>query len=377
MTGVDESPRDLLRLAEDQSLGSRRVLANSLSDLFAERQPELSDREQALMGDILNKLIADFETAVRREMAERLAARSAVPQEVIVALANDEIEVARPVLLHSPLLHDQELIEVIRSRGRQHQMSVAMRDMVSETVSEVLVETADRDVITTLLSNKNASISDATMSYLVEESRQIDSYQEPLVLREDLNPELARKIYGCVAAELKNRLVARYDLDPAVLDREFQGLPSDLVEDDAEPFGDAAPKSASQDLARVLADSREITPELLIKVLRSGKVDLFEALFGQVAGLRPPILQQVLYGSEGKALAAACRALGVPKSRFIELFLLIRRAQTKSNTTPAREVGTVVQYFDRITPAIALEALRHWHGDGDEGLVAQAGGGVH
>lgn len=376
MTGVKESPKDLLRLAEDPSRGGRRMLADTISDLFAERQPALNDRERALIGDILKKLIADFETAMRREMAERLAARDAVPQEVIVALANDEIAVAQPILLHSPLLRDRELIAVIRNRSRQHQMSIAMRDMVSEAVSDVLVETADRDVITTLLGNNNARISDATLNYLVEEARQVDSYQEPLVLREDLSAELAKKIFTCVAAELKDRLVARFDLDPEVLDREFEGLPSNLVDDDGDPFGEVAPRSASQDLARILGDSREITPELMIKVLRGGKVDLFEALFGQVAGLRAPILQQVLYGSEGKAFAAACRALGVPKSRFIELFLLIRRAQTKSNTTPAREVGTVVQYFDRITPAIALEAMRHWHGDGDEGHVAQAGGGA-
>jgi hypothetical protein len=112
-----------------------------------------------------------------------------------------------------------------------------------------------------------------------------------------------------------------------------------------------------------LAGAREITPDFLVKVLRAGRVNLFEALIGQLTGLDAPTLRKLLYDTDGKALAGICRAVGIPKKQFIEVYLLIRRSQATSRTTFTREVGTIVRYFDRIAPADALEALAHWRGD--------------
>jgi len=208
MIGDCGSFQHLLRLAAGQSTGERKALAVSLVDLLAETKPDPSEREAALIGDILNKLIRDFETTVRRELADRLARLERAPREVIVALANDEIEVAKPLLLQSPVLHDQDLIEITRKRSRRHQMSIALRAMVSEAVSDALVEAGDEAVITSLLGNKKAEISDATLAYLVEDARRVDSYQEPLVLRADLSDDLAKRIYTFVAQDLRNRILS-------------------------------------------------------------------------------------------------------------------------------------------------------------------------
>ena len=55
--------------------------------------------------------------------------------------------------------------------------------------------------------------------------------------------------------------------------------------------------------------------------------------------------------------------MGIPKKPFIEIYLLIRRSQGAPGSTFTREVGSIVRYFDRITPANALEALAHWRGE--------------
>ncbi len=372
MIGDCESSQQLLRLATGRSAGERMVLATSLVDLLKEMELNLSEREAALIDDILNKLIGDFETAVRRELADRLASLELAPHEVIVALANDEIDVAKPLLTQSSALRDQDLIEIIRNRSRQHQMSIAPREMVSKAVSDALVETGDEAVITSLLSNNNAQISDATLAYLVGESRRVDSYQEPLVLREDLSDELVKQIYDLVAKDLRHRILKRFDLDPVVLDGELISLPDDLVADTARSANETLNDDASERLAEALASAKEITPEFLVKVLRAGKINLFEALIGQLTGLDTHTLRQLLYDTNGKALAAVCRAMGIPKKQFIEVYLLIRRSQTKSRTTSTREVATVVRYFDRVAPANALEALAHWRGDLGAGATETA-----
>lgn len=363
MIGHSETSQNLLRLASGRSVGDRMALANSLVDLLDEMEPDLSDREAALIDDILNKLIGDFETAMRRELADRLSHFELTSHEAIVALANDDIDVAKPLLMQSPALRDQDLIEIIRTRSRQHQMSIALRNMLSRAVSDALVETGDEAVIGSLLSNKNAQISDATLGYLVGESRRVDSYHEPLVLREDLGEDLAKQIYDIIAQDLRNYILQHFQLDSELLDTELTGLSADLLASTNGAEAEAAHADAPARLAEALAGAREVTPDLLVKVLRAGRISLFEALIGQLTSLAPSILQKLLYNTDGKALAGICRAMGVPKQSFIEIYLLIRRSRPDSQSSFTREVGAVVRYFDRITPANALEALAHWRGE--------------
>ena len=103
----------MLELALDKSLEGRRALTATIGDLFNQQDEDLSERERALMTDILRKLIHECEMAVRRDLSERLSGAPNPPHELIVALANDEIEVAEPILKASTVLRDAELVGVI------------------------------------------------------------------------------------------------------------------------------------------------------------------------------------------------------------------------------------------------------------------------
>ena len=129
-----------------------------IDDLLYPKAARLSDRERALMADILTRLVGDFELAVRRMLSARLAERATVPRDLVVLLANDAIEVARPILFRSTVLGDDELIEIIHHRTLEHQLAIAMRQDLSARVSEALAGTENVDVITTLLQNAGAEI---------------------------------------------------------------------------------------------------------------------------------------------------------------------------------------------------------------------------
>ncbi len=174
VNGPGKELQFLLDLALDKSLEGRRTLTATIGDLFTKRDKVLTERERALMSDILRKLIHDCEMAVRRDLSERLAKAPNPPHDLIVSLANDDIEVAEPILMRSEVLRDPELIRVIRHRTQQHQLAIAMRRSLSEHVSDALVETGNVDVVKTLLENSDAKISEATMEYLAEESRRVD-----------------------------------------------------------------------------------------------------------------------------------------------------------------------------------------------------------
>ena len=164
MSTVDRFDGDYLYgLARDNSVAGRMALAETISDLFLQRGCTLTERERTLMFSILHQMIHDAEMSVRRVVSAQLAERDDAPRDLVQRLANDEIEVAYPILTNSTVLHDTDLIEVIQQRTLEHQMAIAIRQSVSKAASGALVQTGHKDVITTLLEHSNANISAASM----------------------------------------------------------------------------------------------------------------------------------------------------------------------------------------------------------------------
>lgn len=358
---ADQDVQQLLELARNKSQEGRRMLVATISDLFEASGETLTERERALMSDILNKLIRDFEMKVRRELSERLARRGHAPREVVLMLANDEIEVARPILLVSEVLHDEDLVEIVRHRTIQHQLAIAMRQHVSETVSDALVETGNSDVIKALLDNSTARVSTATMEYLVEESRRVDTYQEPLVRRSDLSPALARRMCLWVGAALRSYILGNYEIDPTELDDVLEEVTDETVGAVAEDEDLA--EDSSVRLARGLADEGRLTVEMLIQVLRQGEIALFEALFAEMTKLRLRLVRRIVYEPGGEGLVIACRALEIEKPQFTSIFLMSRKGRPGDQRVDPEELSRVLALFDRVQPAAAQIVIRRWQRD--------------
>src|SRR5690606_28752200 len=103
---------------------------------FFDEKGSINERERRLMTEILQQLIHDVEQSVRKALADRLAEEKDAPRELVTILANDEIDVAHKILRDSAVLQDLELIEIIQHRTFEHQLTIAMRNTVSEAVSD-------------------------------------------------------------------------------------------------------------------------------------------------------------------------------------------------------------------------------------------------
>ncbi|MDX1483852.1 MAG: DUF2336 domain-containing protein [Alphaproteobacteria bacterium] len=360
----DENHKDeyeaLLEMARDKTAAGRATLASTVTDLFAERSEVLTDHERALMSDILRQLIHDAEMSVRRELSNKLASFENIPHELVVLLANDDIEVAHPILVKSELLCDLDLIEIIHHRTLQHQLSIALRRSISEDVSTALVESGDEDVIKALLENPNARISRTTMEYLVEQSKRVDSYQNPLLKRPDLDPQLAKSMYWWVSAALRKYVTEHFDIDPWELDENLDTTVNEIAARESEAGIDIG---KAQELAKHMAESDHITSELMVRILRQGEIPLFEALFARRSGLRLRLLQRILFEPGGEALAVVCRALEIAKADFATMFMLTRKARGGERTVRPGELNRVLEIYDRVRLESARRMLSRWQRD--------------
>lgn len=353
-------PEHLLRLARDRSARGREELSEAVSDLFVTESEALSDKERALMQAILHHLIRDAESSVRRLMSEKLANIPTVPRDLIKMLANDEIEVAGPILKKSTVLQDVDLIEVIRNRTMEHQLAIAVREHVSEQVSGALVAAGHESVITTLLSNDNAQISLATLEYVVEQSRRVDSFRDPVLLRSELDPELARKVTCWVSAALREYILDEFDIPASTVD--------DILETAAITEAHAVSEEAGQrtrakELATELAKSGDITPELLVRVLKAGEIALFIALFEHISGLRENLIRRFIHERGGEGLAIACKALEMCKEDFKTLFVLTRKSRNTNDKTLKREKRNALSLYGRMTVSAADDVVLRWRRD--------------
>ncbi len=313
---TDDSFRDdydaLLEMARDKTAAGRDLLARAVEDLKSKGSDVLTDHERALMSSILSHLVHDIEMPLRGELAGRLAVLDEIPDHLVMALADGDIEVAYPILVTTELLYDATLIELVYHRTLAHQLSIAMRGGIGEAVSDPKVDGGKEDVIKLLLEDDDAGISRCTTNYLLQQSKRADSHQNPLVMREDLDPETAERTSRWVSAAIRKHLMEalNFEIDPTDLDLALDETVRDIA---AESLDAGLHDAKETDLARRLGEAGRITPEFMIKVLGQGEVPLFEALLAEKSGLRRVLLQRIIFEPGGEALAVACKGIDMPK----------------------------------------------------------------
>jgi uncharacterized protein (DUF2336 family) len=220
-----------------------------------------------------------------------------------------------------------------------------------------LAEAGDADVVAELLKNPSAKIAEATYAYIAERSKKETELQAPLLHREDLPGEIAARMYGWVASELKTYIETKYRVAPQILD-------APLLESLAEVAAEHGPEIPWDESERRLADAiqaeRINDPSVLVRLLKGGHASLFEALFARYLGVGIRLGRRILYQPDGRALAVACKAVGIERPVLAALLETIRAGRPRDprrgpgNFEPARDL------FRRMTPQESLDVLARW-----------------
>jgi uncharacterized protein (DUF2336 family) len=364
MMSTSDDIRYLIGLARDKSVESRKRLVAVVSDIFFSDQAILTEYERALITDILHKLIYELAVPVREALGALLSEDESMPRAVLRALADDEIEIAAPILLNNEALLDVELIEVVRHRALEHQLMLAMRRAPLAMAADPALEPADGDLIQELLEGGDPKLVDATMAYLLEQTRGVDSFQEPILRREDLSERLAKKMVFWILAALRQHVLDRFDIDLTALDDGIEAAADDMGER-LNGERDRGRGDRSAELASALANAGQLTPGRLIQAMRQGEVSLFIAMLARLTGLRLPLVRRLLFEPGGEGLVVACRALGFDKAIVASIFLLCRRARPGDWAADPRELSRVLALYDRVQPAAAHAVLARWRRDPD------------
>ena len=95
----------------------RNEILTSITDLFINGAPRFSEDQVGVFDDVIGRLINTIEAKARARLANRLAPIANAPLNVIHLLASDDdIEVARPILIRSERLNEDTLLATANSK---------------------------------------------------------------------------------------------------------------------------------------------------------------------------------------------------------------------------------------------------------------------
>ncbi|WP_374373957.1 DUF2336 domain-containing protein [Dongia sp.] len=320
IAGNNATPRqaDLL-LAGDQDEGVRELLAAKIARLAPNLPQETRAQIRDLTIEVLEKLARDEAVKVRRIVAEALKDLTNAPHHVIQELARDlEIRVAGPVLQYSPILTDEDLLEIISS-GPIHGAlaAIAKRRHVGDRLADAIVAAAieapeETDTITALLNNGSTQIREETLDLILERAPAIEVWQEPLVRRPFLPMNAIRRLADFVSSSLFDLLQARPDLDKATAKAVAKQVKKRL-----------AAEAKQRDAAGSSAPPPPGDAEAMSAAIAGGKSDQVLAALARDAALNAVIVKKIIGSMSAKAVTALAWKAKLSMRQALQLQLKI------------------------------------------------------
>ena len=302
-----------LILTRDDDESVRERLAAKIVALVPEFSKEERQKIRALSDKVLETLARDHAVKVRQIVADALKDSVHAPLAVIHKLARDiEIQVAGPILEHSPLLTDEDLLEIIAAgpiRGALN--AIAKRRQLSDKLSDGVAVAAlanpgvESNSVRRLLQNQSAQIREDTLDRILDQASRVPTWHEPLVERPTLPMKAIKRLAAFVGRNLLEALQQRPDLDATTAKDVAKAVQRRL---EAEGTAVEAPPVGEQAIAAAIG---------------AGKRDAIAAALARDAKLPASIVSAILASKSAKAVTALAWRANLSMRQALQLQLRI------------------------------------------------------
>lgn len=354
MTAGASRLKQLIAVAKEGSSEKRRDLLREITDVFMTTPDRFTSSEMQHFDVIMSRVTEQVETALRRELAEKLADIPNAPLGLLRQLARDEISVAEPVLKRSEALSEEDLLSIVRQRGQDHMRAITKRREVPEKLTAELVARGDEGVLVSLAENRGAKMSNDSMEKLVGHARSMKSLQKPMSDRFDLPPKLLTKMYFFVSAALKKEILKRSDmLDPALIDEAVNANRKKILKT---AVHDAQTEvCAAQQFVQEKAQANQINESLLKELMEMKRSTEFLLSFSHVVGIDTSTAQAILKDKSWESLAIASRAANLERATFAKIVFGLQRDSNEQN-----KALRILDLYLKIPQEAAERVMRFW-----------------
>lgn len=265
------------------------------------------DRGEAELA--LLAMLDDPAPAVRRAIAAALAPSRDAPRALLSGLLQDRGDVAAPVLEHSPLLGDSELVDHVALCDTSGQCAVARRATVSPGLAGALAEVGALPAVLALLGNPGARLADGSLKRIVERFGHEPAVRDLLLSRPDLPVEIRLTLAAALTRSLNGLAAQAGGAEAERLEQRTR----DACERAVVAMALDAGAEVTRRIVAHLRGSGQLTPGLILRAALSGAVAFVEAALADLTGVSPPRAAALLR-QRGAARDALYRRAGLPGS---------------------------------------------------------------
>ncbi len=353
------SEEDVRRLLEDKSPASRASITGKIAASYS--GASLDEKERQIAEQVFRLLVRDTELKVRASLAEHLKESTQIPRDIVMSMARDVEEVSLPMLEYSKVLSDDDLLEIINSTEEMSRfVAIARRSEVSELLSDKLVDKGDDRVISSLLDNGGAVISEQIFDKIIETHKENDSLMEAVMRRPQLSISMSEKLMSVVSDNLAATLRQRYQLPSEEINKEVEKT----RETETLSLVRSARSQGEVDaLIGQLKKSERLTPSMILSALCQGNFDFFESSLALLSNIPVDNARTLIADRGDLGFRAIYNKSGLPDAMFpaVKLLLKIVREMDVEGYKPdtARYANSIVERILQYSEENPVENLSY------------------
>jgi uncharacterized protein (DUF2336 family) len=304
-----------------------------------------------IFGEVIESLANEIEQAARVQLAKRLARIDNAPINVVKKLASDDsIDVAGPILRYSERIDVKSLVANVRTKSQSHLLAISMRNSIGIPVTDELVKRGDREVVSSVATNKGAQLSTFGFLHLIKRSEKDSILAEKLGRRRDIPRHLFQQLIAKASEDVRKRLL---DQRPDLADQ-IQSSVTDATGALHAKFG---PASKDYFLAkRALGDKHrlgELTESTIFDDARAHRIERATVGLSLLCSLPVEMVERALIENGRQFTLILTKALGFSWETTMSLLFL----HAKDHRISARNLDRLKEEFEGLDAGAARSVL--------------------
>ena len=302
--------RQFLQWVRSAPPGERAEATSALARAYL--HSDLSADDLAAAEGAMIMLLDDPSPLVRRALAEVFASAQKAPQVVVDALATDQPDVAAPILSRSPLLLEDDLVDLIGTGHPQTQIAIATRALLARPLAAALAEVGCAEACLTLLENIDADIAPFSIDRIVERFGHLAPIRENLTARGDLPMATRQALLSKLSQTLAGFVASRQWLGT----EHAEYAAREACEKATVALAAETPYEEVGLLMHHLRQSGQLTAGMILRALLSGNVVLFEEAVAELSGVPIDRVTSYIHDKNISGFRALYLKAGLPDVAF-------------------------------------------------------------
>ncbi|MEP3049647.1 MAG: DUF2336 domain-containing protein [Roseibium sp.] len=341
---------DLLNLAQDSTPEKRHQLVEHVTDLFVNGADSYQAEEITLFNSVLESMLPTMDPEQRQTVSEQLAPIDTTSHEVALALAKEEIDIARPMLTSSASLKTEDVLRLAKTMGQGHLLAISKRSHLESNVTDILLERGERPVKQSVAANTGAEMSDWGTRLLVKLAGSDDTIRNAMLERSDISESDYDKLINQMPPEQAEQVRKLRDQNQELVHELFHKASKAVTSSKLERR--ATRINAKATLKEIRAGQRTLGKAITQLALSNNLFDIC-FLLSEMAGLDQKYIVNVMVRYDGTGIAVLCRAMGLDDSDYMAL----SRARATQNKQPATTADKWLEDYQSLTNRDARRLL--------------------